>query len=77
MHQKRRWRHLVAPVFIREGGGLFDGGEVLGGGRRVDMAHLYARGRRRLDVALGCKGEENIRTGTVYTNKEFYSETLK
>lgn len=52
VHEERRGRDLVAAVLVGQGGGLLDGREVLGGGRRVDVAHLDARRRRRLDVAL-------------------------
>ena len=45
MHQKRCGRNLIASVFVGECGGLFDGGEMLGGGGGVHMAHLYTRGR--------------------------------
>lgn len=45
MHQKRCGRNLIATVLIGESGGLFDGGEMFGGGWRVNMAHLYTRGR--------------------------------
>lgn len=45
MHQKRCRRDLVATMFIGECGGLFDGGEMFGGGWCVNMTHLYTRGR--------------------------------
>lgn len=52
MHQKGCGRNLVATVFIGECGGLFDGGEMFGGGWCVNMAHLDAWGGGGLDVAL-------------------------
>lgn len=45
MHQKRRGGDFIATVLISECGGLFDGGEMFGCGRRVNMAHLYSRRR--------------------------------
>lgn len=45
MHEKRCGGHLVATVFVGECGGLFDGGEMFGGGWCVNMAHLYPRRR--------------------------------
>lgn len=45
MHQKRRGGDFIATVLISECGGLFDGGEMFGGGRRVNMAHLDSRRR--------------------------------
>lgn len=53
VHQQRCGGHFVSPVFVGESGGLFDGGEVFGGGRCVNVAHLYAGRGRRLDVAFG------------------------
>ena len=41
MHQERGGRNLIAAVFVGEGGGLLDGGEMFGGGWCVNMAHLY------------------------------------
>lgn len=52
MHQQRCGGNFIPTVFIGQGGGLLDGGEVFGSGWCVDMSHLYARGRRRLDIAL-------------------------
>lgn len=40
MNQKRCGGNLVPTVFVGEGGGLFDGGEVFRGGWGVNMAHL-------------------------------------
>lgn len=45
MHQERCGRNLIAAVFVGECGGLFDGGEMFGGGRRVNMTYLYTGGR--------------------------------
>ena len=52
VHQQRRGGDFVAPVLVSECGGLFDGGEVLGGGGGVNMAHLNPWRRRGLNVAL-------------------------
>lgn len=57
MHQKRRGGDFIATVLISECGRLFDGGEMFGGGRRVNMAHLDSRRRWSLDIALSWKRE--------------------
>lgn len=44
MHQKRSGRNLIAAVFVGQSGGLFDGGEMFGGGRCVNVTHLYTWG---------------------------------
>lgn len=52
MHQQRCGGDFISTVFVGQGGGLLDGGEMFGRGGCVHMSHLYARGRRRLDIAL-------------------------
>lgn len=55
MHQKRSGRNLIAAVFVGQSGGLFDGGEMFGGGRCVNVTHLYTWGGWGLDIALSCE----------------------
>lgn len=65
VYQKRCWRNLVATMFIGQCCRLFDGGEMFGGGRCVNMAHLYSWRRWSLDVTLGCKKKSNICTPNI------------